>query len=76
MKYKRIRNVRNLFELSIDEDYKTRTINNAFNGNYIEYESKRDKYKTLLINDYLNEIKPYLSDIINSHKTQGVWKIQ
>ena len=49
MKYKGIRNVRNLFELSIDEDYKTRTINNAFNGNYIEYESKRDKYKTLLI---------------------------
>ena len=26
--------------------------------------------------EYLNKIKPYLSDIINNHKTQGEWKIQ
>ena len=27
------------------------------------------------IKDYLDEIKPYLSDIINDHITQGEWKI-
>ena len=26
--------------------------------------------------DYLDEIKPHLSDIINDHKTQGEWKIK
>ena len=25
---------------------------------------------------YLNMIRPYLSDIINNHKTQGKWRIQ
>ena len=29
-----------------------------------------------MIKDHLDEIKPYLSDIINDHKTQGEWKVQ
>ena len=56
----------NLFDCLIDEDYynpiKT---NNAFNGNYIEQESRVDKDKTLSIKEYLDMIKPYLNDIIN-----------
>ena len=48
---------------------------NAFSSNCIEYKSHEDKDKTLLIKDYLHEIKPYCSDIINDHKTQGEWKI-
>ena len=28
-----------------------------------------------MIKDYLDEIIPYLSDIINNHKTQVEWKI-
>ena len=40
--------VRNLFDLSIDEDYyKPIRTNDAFNGNCTEYESKGDKDKTL-----------------------------
>ena len=50
-------------------------IGNAFSSNYIEYKSNGDKDKTLSIKDYLDEIKPYLSDIINDHNTQGGWKI-
>ena len=50
-------------------------IGNAFSSNYIEYKSNGDKGKTLSIKDYLDDIKPYLSDIINDHKTQGEWKI-
>ena len=30
----------------------------------------------LSIEEYLYKIRPYLSDIINYHKTQGEWKIQ
>ena len=48
---------------------------NAFSSNCIEYKSNGDKDKTLSINDDLDEIKPYLSDIINDLKTQGKWKI-
>ena len=50
IKFKGIREVRNLFDLSIDEDYyKLIITNDAFNSNYIENESKGDKDKTLSI---------------------------
>ena len=45
--------------------------NDAYNSNYIEYESKGDKNKTLSIKEYLNMIRPYLRDIINDDETQG-----
>ena len=46
--YKGIRNVRNLFDLSTDEDYyKPIITNTAFNSNYIEYENKGNKDKIL-----------------------------
>ena len=48
----------------------------AFNGNYIEYESKGDKDKNLSPKEYLDMIRPYLSDMINDHKTRREWKIQ
>ena len=63
--------------MSIDEDYcKPIRINSAINGNYIEYESKGDKDKTLSINKYLDIIRTYLSYIINNHKNQGESEIQ
>ena len=67
------RNVRDLFDLSIDEDYyKPIIAKSAFDGSYIQYESKGDKRKNLSIKKYLNMIKPYLSDIINNHNTRGL----
>ena len=58
-----------MFDLSIDEDYyKPRKTNDAFNSNYIEYESKGNKNKTLSIKEYLNMVRPCLNDIINDHK--------
>ena len=41
----------------------------AFNGNYIEYESKGDKDKHSSPKEYLDMIMPYLNDKINDHKT-------
>ena len=43
-------------------------------NNYIEYESRGDKNKNLSVKEYLNMIRPYLSDMINHHKTHGKWK--
>ena len=49
--------------------YKPEKTGNAFSSNYIVYRSNRDKDKALSIKDYLDEIKPYLNDVINDHKT-------
>ena len=77
IEYGGMRDVKDLFNLSVDEDYyKPIKTNDLFNSNYIEYESKGDKNKTLLIKEYLNVIRPYLKGIINDYKTQGEWKIQ
>ena len=77
--YKRIRSIRNLLDLSVDEDYyKPIITNSAFNSNYIQYESMgcKDKDKNLLIKEYLDKIKPYLSDMIDNHKAQGkTWRV-
>ena len=59
--------------MSIDEDYyEPIIVKNAFDGNYIQYESNGDKGKNLSIKRYLKMIKPYLSDLINNHKTHGL----
>ena len=66
---------KNNFFKQKEDNYKPVRIGNDFSSNYIEYESNEDKDKTLSIKDYLDETKPYLSDIINDHKTQGEWEI-
>ena len=61
-----------MFDLSVDKNYyKPIRTNSAFNVNYIEYESKGDKDKTLSNIDYLKMIRPYFGDIINNYKTHG-----
>ena len=72
IKCRGIRDVNNLFDLSIDESYyKPIKTNDAFNSNYIEYESKGDENKNVSIKEYLNMIRTNLRDIINDHETQG-----
>ena len=74
--YYGIRDIENLFN-KIDEDYhKPIKVRDDFNGNYIEYESRGNKNKTLSFNEYLYMIIPYLNDLINDHKANGEWKIQ
>ena len=68
--HKNLRDVRNLFNQSNDEDYyKPIRTKSAFNSSYIEYESNGDKDKNLSVKKYLRMIRPYLSDVINDHKT-------
>ena len=54
----------------------TNKTKSAFNRNYIEYESKGVKDKNLSPSEYLDIIRPYLSNVINDHKTMTEWKIQ
>ena len=62
--------------MSIDEDYyKPIITNGTFNNNYIQCESKGNKVKILTPSEYLDMMRPYLSDIVNDNKTQGEWRI-
>ena len=46
--YKGIRDIKDLFKLSIDKDYyKLTLVKSGYNGNYVQYESKGDKILTL-----------------------------
>ena len=51
-------------------------IKSAFDGSYIEYESRGDNDDNLSLEEYLNIIRLYLRDMINNHKAHGEWKIQ
>ena len=62
--------VQNFFKPE-DGHYKPVRIGNAFSSNQTDCKGDGDKDKALLIKDYLDEVKPYLSDIINNCKTQG-----
>ena len=87
IEYRGIRDVGNLFDQSEDY-YKPIKTTGVFDNknNYIEYESNVDKDKIFSVKEYLDLIRPYLSDMINDHKThgelkvhsgnQGEWKIQ
>ena len=45
-------------------------------NNYIEYESISDRNKLLPVEEYLNKIRPFLTDIINDLKKSDTWKFQ
>ena len=94
--YKRLQNLIRYIENlcnKIDEDYyKPTKTKSSFDNNNIEYESRGDKNKNLLPEDYLDIIRPYLRDKINNNKALielkdltgiiieddhfGEWKIQ
>ena len=51
-----------------DDDYKPTLVRRYFDENYKYYESRVDKDKKLSTEQYLDMIKPYLSDLINENK--------
>ena len=68
-----IKDLRAIYE-SKEDYYKPIKFNNAFNDNYIEYESSGARDKKLSTERYLNIFKPYLIKLTNDHKEE--WKIQ
>ena len=67
-------NIRFFFDPKKDH-YEPKKTASAFNNNYIQYGSMGDKDKNLSVKEYIDVIRPYLSDIINNHKAQGKWRI-
>ena len=71
IKGKIIRNIRTLFESDEENSYKSVSIGNAFNSFYNEYESNGGKDKRQSIEEYLDEIRPCLSNTIKNLKAHG-----
>ena len=73
-----IRDVENLFDEDSEENYyKPILVKSYHQGNYKHYESNGDIEKKLLVNQYLDKIRPYLYDLINDHRiARRVWKMQ
>ena len=73
--YRGIKNVQDLFKLSVDKDYyQPKFVKSGYNNNYIRHESKGDKILT--VKEYLALIEQYLADLINDYKSKDEWKIQ
>ena len=67
IKIRIIRYIRNLSEHEEDY-YKSVRVGNFWSNYYVEYESNSDRNKTLSVEEYLNNIRPYLKGIINISK--------
>ena len=73
--YKGIKDIENLFKISIDKDYHKPKLNKSgYNKNYAQYESKGGKI--LSLKEYLNLIEKYLRELIEEYKLKGEWKVQ
>ena len=73
--YRGIKNIEDLFRISIDKDYyKPKLTKSGYNNNYVQYESKGDKILTL--SEYFTIIEKYLRELIEEYKLKGEWKIQ
>ena len=74
-KYKGIKDMEDLFKISIDKDYyKPKLTKSGYNSNYVQYESKGDKILTL--DEYFTIIEKYLRELIEEYKLKGEWKVQ
>ena len=73
-----LKDIKNLFEHEEEEEnyYEPVRVSNFWSNNYIKYNSNGDRDKTQLVWEYLNEIRPYLKDIINKLKKSDTWKVQ
>ena len=73
--YKGIKDIEELFKMSIDNDYYKPKLNKSgYNKNYAQYESKGDKI--LALKEYLALIEKYLRELIDEYKLKGEWKVQ
>ena len=68
IKYRTIRDIRDLFDHEKEDCYKPVGVGHFCIKKDIEYENNRDRNKTLSLGQYLNKIRPYLKDIINNLK--------
>ena len=65
-----LRDIKNLFEYEEGEENYSKPVraSSFWSNNHIECESNGDKNKTLSAEEYLNQSRPYIKDIINNLK--------
>ena len=51
-------------------------MSNSWKNNNIEYESNGGRNRNLSLDEYLNEIEPYLRNIILDLQNSDTWEIQ
>ena len=72
-----LRNFRDVIGTEEEKNYCKPIRESIFwSNNYIEHESNSDRNKILLVEEYLNEIRPYLNEIINNLKKPDTCKTQ
>ena len=59
-----------------EDSYEPTELKSAFDGSYIQYESRGDRDANLSLAEYLDIIRTYLREMIDDHKARGEWKIQ
>ena len=62
------------FIYGLKNNFKPYKFTSSFDSNYVEYRSDGDEDKNLSIKEYIDEIRHYLSHIINEHKNKNEWK--
>ena len=73
--YKGVKDVRDLFKLSVNEDYyQPKLTKSGYDNNYAQHESKGDRIS--IFKEYLALIEKYLRELINYFKNKGEWKVQ
>ena len=73
--YYGIRDIENLFDNdndNVNDYYQPILVEDSFKNNYKYYESRGDRDKKLSVKQYIYKITPYLSDLINDHKTNRI----
>ena len=73
-----LKDITNLFEHEAEKEYyyKPIRVSHLWSNNYVENEKNGDGNNTLSVEEYPNQIKPYLKDIITNVKNAGTWKLQ
>ena len=76
--YYGIKDIKHLFNETIDDYYKPILVRFAFDNNFEEYEIRGDKHKNLMLKEYLVTITPQLTNLIEEKKnsTQDEQKVQ
>ena len=65
--YRGIKDIEDLFRILIEKDYyKPKLTKSGYNGNYVQYECKKDKILTL--SEYFTVIEKYLRELIEEYK--------
>ena len=75
IKDRKVRDIKTLFKQQEEDYYKLVRVGNFWNNYYIECERNSDRNKNLSVEEYLNEIKPYLRHIIINLQKFDTWKI-